>query len=125
MHVTGISDYCPRLVSSYSIEGGSRLKRQHRKYGVDLRLSSKINNDVQGYEDRVFRGGERTIRTSKLVVVEMSFALLYEGQPLFQDIYGLLSNWGFRYAGSLYQTLNPHDGSVLQSDAIFLSTRNE
>ncbi len=60
-----------------------------------------VKIDVQGYEDRVLRGGEATIRRASVIIVETSFEMLYEGQPLFDDIYRTLVAWGFVYDGAL------------------------
>jgi methyltransferase FkbM-like protein len=88
----------------------------------DLWLQDNIlvKIDVQGYEDKVILGGERLIARAKLIVVEVSFQTLYEGQPLFDEIYRALTSKGFAYSGNLHQLKSPLDGSVLQADAIFL-----
>ncbi len=77
--------------------------------------------DVQGYEDRVLRGGEQTVKRAQVLLVETSFQQLYEGQALFEDILALLRGWGFRYAGALDQLLNPRTGEALQQDSIFVN----
>lgn len=78
-----------------------------------------VKIDVQGYEDRVLRGGEQTIRRAKLIVTETSFERLYTEQPLFDEIYHILSEWGFVYAGALGQLQHPQSGKVIQQDSIF------
>lgn len=80
-----------------------------------------IKIDVQGYEDKVLRGGEQTIKRARLVISETSFESLYEGQPLFDDIYRTFINLGFSYAGSFEQLFNPLDGRILQADSIFIN----
>jgi hypothetical protein len=79
-----------------------------------------IKIDVQGYEDRVLRGGEETVKRAQVLIVETSFQRLYEEQALFEDVFRLLSGWGFRYAGALDQLLNPRSGEALQQDSIFV-----
>jgi hypothetical protein len=81
-----------------------------------------VKIDVQGYEDRVIAGGDAVISRSKAMIVEVSFQELYEGQPLFDDIYQRLKQKGFAYMGNLYQLLNPADAAVLQADALFVRT---
>jgi FkbM family methyltransferase len=76
--------------------------------------------DVQGYEDRVIRGGAAFLRNVDYILTEVSFRSLYEGQGSFDDIYSLLKKLGFSYRGSLDQTLSPADRSVLQADALFV-----
>jgi FkbM family methyltransferase len=81
-----------------------------------------IKIDVQGFEDRVIAGGPNTIARAKVLIVEMSFKKLYEGQPLFDRIYDTLTRIGFAYHGNFHeQLLNPVDGSVLQADGIFIN----
>jgi FkbM family methyltransferase len=79
-----------------------------------------IKIDVQGYEDKVILGGEKVFSRAKLLVVETSFQSLYEKQPLFDEIYSMLSKRGFTYIGNWNQLLSPADGSVLQADAMFI-----
>jgi FkbM family methyltransferase len=79
-----------------------------------------IKIDVQGYEDRVILGGENVISRAKLLVVETSFQTLYETQPLFDAVYGMLRQRGFAYIGNWDQLISPADGSVLQADAMFV-----
>jgi hypothetical protein len=88
--------------------------------GITLEPEVLVKIDVQGYEDKVIAGGEQTLSRARAIVIEVSFQKLYEGQPLFDDIYRLLTARGFTFMGHLYQLLNPSDGSVLQADALFL-----
>jgi FkbM family methyltransferase len=79
-----------------------------------------VKIDVQGYENHVLCGGEQTIRRAKIIAIETSFEVLYEGQPLFDTIYRKLVDWGFAYIGSLDQLCNPQTGRILQADSIFI-----
>lgn len=79
-----------------------------------------IKIDVQGYEDRVLRGGEQTIKRAKLIIIETSFEKLYLGQTSFEDVYHVLTNWGLSYKGSLDKLIDPRDGRTLQEDSIFV-----
>ncbi len=78
-----------------------------------------IKIDVQGYEDYVLRGGEQTIKRAQLIIIETSFEILYEEQPLFHDIYEKLISWGFTYMGSLHQLSDPNNGHILQQNSLF------
>jgi FkbM family methyltransferase len=82
-----------------------------------------VKIDVQGYEDKVILGGKETISKAKVLLVETSFSALYEGQPLFDEMYDVLRNMGFSYAGNLEQIKSPADSRVIQSDSIFLNRR--
>jgi FkbM family methyltransferase len=79
-----------------------------------------VKLDVQGAEDRVIRGGKDLLQRAKVLIVETSIDILYEGQPLFADIFKLLEGLGFRYKGALSQALSALDGSVLYADSIFI-----
>ncbi|HEY3964953.1 MAG TPA: FkbM family methyltransferase [Planctomycetaceae bacterium] len=81
-----------------------------------------VKIDVQGFEDRVLRGGAATIRRAVAVVLEMSAVPLYDGQPLFDDLYPLLRDWGFAYRGNIDQFRSRRDGRILQFDALFENT---
>ena len=87
---------------------------------LDLQEPILVKIDVQGYEDRVLRGGEQTVRRAQVILVETSFEPLYEGQLLFDGIHELLGKWGFRYAGAVGQLQSPLDGRVLQADSLFV-----
>ena len=86
----------------------------------ELKREILIKIDVQGYEDKVIAGAGETISKARALIVEVSFRELYEGQPLFETIFEMLSEKGFRYFGNLYQLLSPVDGAPLQADALFL-----
>ncbi len=84
-----------------------------------------VKIDVQGYEDKVIRGGQSVISQAKVLIVETTFQRLYDGQPLWKDIFDLLSNMGFSYMGNFHQMKSPLDGSVLQADSIFIKGGNQ
>lgn len=88
----------------------------------NLRAADVIKIDVQGYEDRVVRGAERTIRRARFCVLELSFEPLYEGALLFDDVYELMRGLGFRLVGFGGRLRRP-DGAVLQTDGFFQQVR--
>jgi FkbM family methyltransferase len=79
-----------------------------------------VKIDVQGFEDRVIKGGENTIRKAEMVICELSFTELYKGQPLFADIFRQLQDLGFYFAGQMDQISAPDTQQPLQADGIFL-----
>ncbi|WP_167883686.1 FkbM family methyltransferase [Leptospira ognonensis] len=87
---------------------------------IDLTKPYLVKIDVQGYEDRVIKGGTDVLRKAKMIITEVSFVSLYEGQVLFDQIYSSLKALGFRYVGNYEQLHSPINHSVLQADAIFL-----
>ena len=80
-----------------------------------------IKIDVQGAEDKVIIGGLKTFRKAKIIITEVSYATLYENQPLFKDIFLLLDSLNFKYFGNLEQFYNPQTRAPLFSDAIFIN----
>lgn len=79
-----------------------------------------VKIDVQGYEDRVLRGGEQTIRTADVILIETSFEPLYEGEANFATVYAVMRDYGFRYAGNLDQVRSPSNDRPLYADALFI-----
>ena len=77
--------------------------------------------DVQGFEDQVIRGGESTIARARLCIVELSFRPLYDGAPLFEDVYPLLQALGFRMAG-FSSSIRASDGGMISIDGVFERT---
>jgi len=87
---------------------------------IDITEPLFIKIDVQGYEDKVLLGGEKTIKQAKLILIETSFVSLYLGQALFKDTYQILKGFGFSYIGSLDKIRHPKTGQILQEDSLFL-----
>ena len=79
-----------------------------------------VKIDVQGFEDHVIRGGSETLARAAVVIAETSFAALYEGQALYDDVYQLLRSLGFRSAGMIDNVCDADTGEVLQADSIFV-----
>lgn len=90
----------------------------------DLKLQIEkpllIKIDVQGFEDHVIEGGQNIIEKASVIIVEISFEKLYEGQPLFDKIYTELKGLGFEYHGNWYQNNDVRNGTALQADGIFI-----
>jgi FkbM family methyltransferase len=95
----------------------TRLDDMLEKLHLESPVLLKI--DVQGYEDKVIKGAERTLKKVDWIITELSYQSLYEGQALFEDVYQLLINSGFRFAGNMDALYSPLDGNILQSDGIF------
>ena len=71
-----------------------------RRPAVDtLERDIMIKIDVQGAEDRSSRAAEAVFSAAKIVLVEMAFVPIYQGQPLFEEVHGLLEACGLRLAG--------------------------
>jgi len=78
--------------------------------------------DVQGSELAVLRGATGLLGEIDSVLVECSFATLYAGQALADDVLRFLHGQGFRLTNIVNPTTDEH-GNVIQAD--FLFTRSE
>ena len=87
---------------------------------IDIGNALLVKIDVQGYEDKVIKGGYQTIKMAKIIIIETSFVPLYEKQPLFHDIYVQLIDMEFSFFGFLDDMSDPKTGKILQGDAIFM-----
>ncbi len=87
---------------------------------IEIKSEIMIKLDVQGYEDKVINGGKKTFMKAKVVITEVSFHELYKGQALFDEIYIMLQDLGFRYKGNINNSFHPQTGLPLFADAIFL-----
>lgn len=79
--------------------------------------------DVQGFEDAVLRGAGQVLKQVDFLEIEVSYQPLYSDQVLFDGIHHMLAEAGFHFAGNLDSMLSPLDGSILQSDALFIKTK--
>jgi FkbM family methyltransferase len=86
---------------------------------AELQQDILIKMDVQGYEDRVIRGGEAVMSAAAACILEVCLDGLYAEQANFQDLLAMLYRLGFRYAGNLDQSYG-EDGHVIYLDAVFL-----
>ena len=84
-------------------------------------LEILLKLDVQGYEDRIIRGGERTFRLAKACILELCLHQLYEEQATFKDILLQLNDFGYHYGGNLQQ-IYAEDGHVIYIDTVFVKT---
>lgn len=84
----------------------------------DMPRDILIKLDVQGYEDRVIRGGQKTLSQARAIITEVSLKSLYEGQAEFKEIVDAMYALGFRYSGSLEQVYDSC-GNVVFFDAVF------
>ena len=91
---------------------------------IDLAKPYLVKIDTQGYEDKVIRGGQEVLAGADVIFVELSYRSLYKEQTLFDDIYNNLVRLGFQYHGNFEELLSPINGSVLQSDGIFIKRKS-
>lgn len=88
-----------------------------RQSGAHGRVLLKL--DVQGLEDRVLRGGARTLAIVDVCIVEVGIMSLYEGQAAFASLVAALHAAGLGYFGNLEQH---HDerGAPIFVDCVFV-----
>ncbi len=79
-----------------------------------------IKMDVQGYEEKVIKGGEKTFSEAAALIVESIFEPFYEGQWLFDDLYSYFTNTGFKFMGFTDQKNSKVTGIPLFADSIFI-----
>lgn len=84
--------------------------------GIDI-----LKVDVEGAEDRVFRGAREMFsgRHIRSVFVEVYFRPVYEGMSTFWDLNAQLNNFGFGLCG-LYSLNSAHDGLLSFGNALYL-----
>lgn len=77
-----------------------------------------VKIDVQGYELKVLSGLEPILGGLDLILVELSFERLYEGQPLAYDVIGWMTDhgWSIKRVGTA--SVNS-EGRAVQSDFLF------
>lgn len=97
----------------------STLDKCIKDFDITLEPEILIKLDVQGYEDRVIRGGMETFKKAKACILEVCLDTLYEGQADFRMLNDMLYNLGFHYAGNLNQFYSD-DGHVIFVDELFL-----
>ena len=90
-----------------------------KRSGITLVPEVLIKLDVQGYEDRVIRGGLSIFAAARVCISEIDFDSLYDGQCSFRDVWALLDRSGFQFRGNLEQTYAP-DGHAVFADSVFV-----
>jgi len=86
----------------------------------NLRSEILVKFDVQGFELPAMRGAVKLLERASIVVCEVCFfRRLYDGQPLFHEIYAALRDYGFTYMGNAEQSSRRTDGRIVEADAIF------
>ncbi len=86
----------------------------------NLKKEILLKLDVQGYEDKVLSGAKNIIEETSIILIETAYYELYKGQPLFADIYTLLTNLGFTYKGDVGTKRNSKNMLPLFEDSLFI-----
>ena len=109
-------------------EGGKKKKVQVKRLDdledeLSIQGPMMIKVDVQGFEEKVIAGGLEVFAKAKILVLELSFQELYEGQPFFDDIYKMLIPLGFKFYGNMGLMKHPKTGLPLDADCLFVNER--
>lgn len=109
----------PWTVETHKVDVAlDRLDNINSEMNIDRPALLKL--DVQGSELSVLRGAMETLSKIDVIIIELSFQRLYEGQPVFDEVYTFLKQRDFSYHGSIGSLESPKDGSVLQEDGLFI-----
>lgn len=100
----------------------ARLDDYVRQTGIVIRSPFFIKMDVQGFEDRVIQGGREVVAKADLIMLEINFEQLYQGQASFRQLFDLLDELQFSYQGNVAQ-LYSDDGRILSADCLFYGPR--
>ncbi|MGC2636811.1 MAG: FkbM family methyltransferase [Acidobacteriaceae bacterium] len=85
-------------------------------FGPADRVALKI--DVQGYERQVLEGAPRVLDRCLVVIAEMSFVPLYDGQVLAREFWDVLAAEGFAVWSLEPGFRHPKTGRMLQVDGV-------
>jgi FkbM family methyltransferase len=118
------TDTCHRLYPQTKSESMARIRLSTLDNALEeildrMRGETFLKLDVQGYEDRVLRGGRSVLSKCRVVMLEVCLDPLYEEQANYHGLVQLLREAGFRYAGNINQTYGT-DGRVVFLDAMFV-----
>ena len=77
-----------------------------------------IKIDVQGFEDRVIRGGRDLVKKAKFCMLELSLVDLYEDSLLITEMNALMRSLGFRMV-SIVHSIVGTSGEIVQIDGLY------
>lgn len=88
----------------------------------EMGLRNLLKIDVQGFELEVLKSAGPLLGRFEWIYAECSYAPLYEGQALAQEIVAYLQEKGFRHARRFNLSHARIDGRLLQADLLFERT---
>ena len=77
--------------------------------------------DVQGFEMNVLRGATQALRQTAVVMMEVLFEPLYEGQADFRELLNFMADQGFRFIEFADERRLPPLGKLVYADGVFLN----
>jgi FkbM family methyltransferase len=81
-----------------------------------------IKLDLQGYELPALQGATGLLPETRLVIAEVEFVELYEGQALFGQVDAFLREQGFELF-NFYSLYTQRDGQLVYGDALYRNVR--
>lgn len=131
MHVSGHDDASSLLAMSQlqidNFPGTGAVAREMVKVAPltdfiqpsEMGARNLLKLDVQGFELEVLKSAASLLPAFSWIYAECSYAPLYEGQALAEEIVTYLKERSFRLAGQFNRTYARRDGSLLQADLLF------
>lgn len=128
LHVTDFSDASSILPLTqkseehFGLKEVRNIKVQTKKLDEyrmvrDFPLPDLMKLDVQGYELQILNGGRECLKSSKAVILEVSFIEFYKNQCLFEEVVEFMKDAGF---GVLAFGINtPLGRELFQTDVLF------
>jgi len=87
---------------------------------IERRGDALLKLDVQGFEASVLKGAANTLKQTAVVMTEVLFEKLYQGQADLLTLANLLAWHGFRFLEFADQTRLPPQGRLAYADAVFV-----
>ncbi|MEM9665013.1 MAG: FkbM family methyltransferase [Bacteroidota bacterium] len=84
----------------------------------DLAPPTLLKLDLQGYEIEALHGADALLPHIDYVLLETAFKPMYQGEPLFDEVYAFMQMRGFRFLRPL-DVLRDATGELVQMDALF------
>lgn len=75
--------------------------------------------DTQGFEEKVLKGAETTLKRVKGVQLELSLVKLFEGQKLYLELIGMMKSYGFDLYSVEPAFTDKRTGRLLQVNGLF------
>lgn len=86
---------------------------------IDFGSVDLLKIDVQGAEHLVLRGAHNILTQTKMIWTEISFKALYEGSCLYNEVFDMLNQAGFKLH-EIEPGFRGPTGELLQADALFI-----
>lgn len=80
--------------------------------------------DVQGFELNVLIGAVNTLKLVEVIIIEVMYETLYDGQSTFDDLNDFLKAHNFVFSGIYDQELSPLNGKPIFADLIYVAKKS-